>query len=252
MDRDDLVPDRRAARAALWAAGGRAASRSEGGITNRNYRARFGGRDYVIRVPGKDTSLLEIDRGAERIANERAAAIGIAPAGGGDARRAAGDRHRVRRGRGMEPGGPARARDADRRRRARCGRSTSSASRCRPSFDSFRIVETYAETAVGARGRDPGRLRARRSAARAGDRGGVRRARARTRPLPQRPARGQLHPRRRAALDRRLGVRGDGRPLLRPRQLRGQQRARRGRRAGAARRTTSASRRRRAGWRHCG
>jgi thiamine kinase-like enzyme len=50
-----------------------------GGITNRNFRARFAGRDYVIRVPGKDTSLLEIDRGAERIANERAARIGIAP-----------------------------------------------------------------------------------------------------------------------------------------------------------------------------
>ena len=51
----------------------------EGGITNRNFRARFGGADYVIRVPGKDTYLLEIDRGAERIANERAARIGIAP-----------------------------------------------------------------------------------------------------------------------------------------------------------------------------
>jgi thiamine kinase-like enzyme len=50
-----------------------------GGITNRNFRAPFGGRDYVIRVPGKDTSLLEIDRGAEQIANERAARIGIAP-----------------------------------------------------------------------------------------------------------------------------------------------------------------------------
>jgi thiamine kinase-like enzyme len=51
----------------------------EGGITNRNFRARFGGVDHVIRVPGKDTSLLEIDRGAERIANERAARIGVAP-----------------------------------------------------------------------------------------------------------------------------------------------------------------------------
>src|SRR4051794_36730408 len=49
------------------------------GITNRNFRTRFGGVDYVIRVPGKDTNLLEIDRGAERIANERAAGIGIAP-----------------------------------------------------------------------------------------------------------------------------------------------------------------------------
>ena len=34
----------------------------EGGITNRNYRVRIRGRDYVIRVPGKDTNLLGIDR----------------------------------------------------------------------------------------------------------------------------------------------------------------------------------------------
>jgi thiamine kinase-like enzyme len=51
----------------------------EGGITNRNFRARFDGTEYVIRVPGKDTSLLGIDRAAERDANERASEIGIAP-----------------------------------------------------------------------------------------------------------------------------------------------------------------------------
>ncbi|MEX2106939.1 MAG: phosphotransferase [Solirubrobacterales bacterium] len=51
-----------------------------GGITNRNYRARFGGRNVVIRLPGKDTGLLEIDRGAERAANECAARAGVAPA----------------------------------------------------------------------------------------------------------------------------------------------------------------------------
>lgn len=51
----------------------------EGGITNRNFRARFGGADYVIRAPGKDTSLLGIDREAERVANEGAAAVGLAP-----------------------------------------------------------------------------------------------------------------------------------------------------------------------------
>src|SRR5918994_4742710 len=51
----------------------------DGGITNRNFRARFGGTDYVIRVPGKDTSLLEIDRRAELAANECAARVGIAP-----------------------------------------------------------------------------------------------------------------------------------------------------------------------------
>ena len=51
----------------------------DGGITNRNFRARMGGRDYVIRVPGKDTGLLEIDRAAEQAANRRASEVGVAP-----------------------------------------------------------------------------------------------------------------------------------------------------------------------------
>jgi thiamine kinase-like enzyme len=51
----------------------------DGGITNRNYRVRFGQRDCVLRLPGKDTALLGINREAERIANEAAAALGIAP-----------------------------------------------------------------------------------------------------------------------------------------------------------------------------
>jgi thiamine kinase-like enzyme len=52
----------------------------DGGITNRNYRVRFGQDDYVVRLPGKDTGLLGISRDAERMANERAAQLGIAPA----------------------------------------------------------------------------------------------------------------------------------------------------------------------------
>jgi thiamine kinase-like enzyme len=51
----------------------------EGGITNRNYLVTLGGNRYVIRVPGKDTSLLGIDRDAERAANENAASLGVAP-----------------------------------------------------------------------------------------------------------------------------------------------------------------------------
>jgi thiamine kinase-like enzyme len=51
----------------------------EGGITNRNFRARFGGDDVVIRLPGKDTEMLEIDRRAERAANEVAARAGVGP-----------------------------------------------------------------------------------------------------------------------------------------------------------------------------
>jgi hypothetical protein len=51
----------------------------DGGITNRNYRVHFGGDDYVVRLPGKDTNLLGIDREAERLATKRAAELGIGP-----------------------------------------------------------------------------------------------------------------------------------------------------------------------------
>jgi thiamine kinase-like enzyme len=51
----------------------------EGGITNRNYKVRFAGEDVVVRLPGKDTDLLGIDRAAERAAGELAARAGIGP-----------------------------------------------------------------------------------------------------------------------------------------------------------------------------
>ena len=51
----------------------------EGGITNRNFRVNFGGTDYVVRLPGKRTQILGIDRTAECIANKAAAGLGIAP-----------------------------------------------------------------------------------------------------------------------------------------------------------------------------
>ena len=52
----------------------------EGGITNRNYRVRFGERDCVVRLPGKDTALLGISREAEQLAGRAAAELGIGPA----------------------------------------------------------------------------------------------------------------------------------------------------------------------------
>jgi thiamine kinase-like enzyme len=51
----------------------------EGGITNRNFRVNFGGTDYVVRLPGKRTEILGIDRTAECIANKAAAKLGMAP-----------------------------------------------------------------------------------------------------------------------------------------------------------------------------
>jgi thiamine kinase-like enzyme len=50
-----------------------------GGITNHNFRARFGGREVVVRLPGNDTELLGSDRSGEREANSLAAAVGVAP-----------------------------------------------------------------------------------------------------------------------------------------------------------------------------
>jgi thiamine kinase-like enzyme len=119
----------------------------DGGITNRNFRARFGGRDYVIRLPGKDTSLLGIDRSAERQANECAAALGVAPAVAAmlDDPQALvtgfvqGEQMTAEMLR--EPGALAEV--------ARSMRSVHESGSTVPSrFDSFRLVEEYAATAA--------------------------------------------------------------------------------------------------------
>ena len=51
-----------------------------GGITNQNFRARFGDAEVVVRIAGRDTDLLGIDRAAEHVATQAAAKLGIAPA----------------------------------------------------------------------------------------------------------------------------------------------------------------------------
>jgi thiamine kinase-like enzyme len=53
--------------------------RLDGGFTNRILRARFGGAEYVVRLAGKDTRALGIDRAAEREATAAAARVGIGP-----------------------------------------------------------------------------------------------------------------------------------------------------------------------------
>jgi thiamine kinase-like enzyme len=71
-----------AALAALEPMIGRAESEPEpldGGITNRNFHVRIGGHDVVVRLPGKDTELLGIDRVAEQEATKSAARAGVGP-----------------------------------------------------------------------------------------------------------------------------------------------------------------------------
>jgi thiamine kinase-like enzyme len=50
-----------------------------GGITNRNFRVDCDGRAYVLRIGGKDTHLLGIDRQAEYRAAVVAASLGVGP-----------------------------------------------------------------------------------------------------------------------------------------------------------------------------
>jgi thiamine kinase-like enzyme len=51
----------------------------EGGITNHNFLVHVDGDRYVVRLAGKDTELLGIDRDAERAAAEAAHTVGIGP-----------------------------------------------------------------------------------------------------------------------------------------------------------------------------
>jgi thiamine kinase-like enzyme len=122
----------------------------EGGNTNRNYRARLGGRDYVLRLPGRDTELLGIDRDAESEAATAAARLGIAPE---VAARLEDPPCLVT---AFAPGRQPDEQDvADPALLRRLARTLAvlhdSGERVAARFDSFRIVERYAET-IRARG----------------------------------------------------------------------------------------------------
>jgi thiamine kinase-like enzyme len=119
----------------------------EGGITNRNFRVSLGGYEYVIRIPGKDTSLLEIDRTAECEANELAAKLGVGPAVAALLDEPQSLVTEFVQGDGMEP--------ADLRRPEAVAVIASALNSLHGSgaelptdFNSFRIVETYARTAA--------------------------------------------------------------------------------------------------------
>ena len=116
-----------------------------GGITNRNFKVALDGDEpVVLRVGGKDTELLGIDRGAEHAASVAAAAAGIAPP---VVTFVEPEGYLVTRFVGGAPVGPDRLRE----------RLPEVAVLLRrfherppiPSrFDSFRVVEAYASTAA--------------------------------------------------------------------------------------------------------
>ncbi len=65
--------------ATLWPGRAVRVERLTGGMTNANYLADFGDEQVVVRIPGRDTALLGIDRRHEAAANKLAASIGVAP-----------------------------------------------------------------------------------------------------------------------------------------------------------------------------
>jgi thiamine kinase-like enzyme len=124
-----------------------------GGITNHNLKVEIAGAAFVLRVAGKDTNLLGIDRTVELEATKAAAALGIGPEvvafvepeGWLVTRFVEGATPSLERMR--EPAMLARVAAALR------------AFHERPpipgTFDSFRVVETYRETALGRGGTIP-------------------------------------------------------------------------------------------------
>ena len=124
-----------------------------GGITNHNVKVELDGNAYVLRIAGKDTELLGIDRQVEFEATEAAAGLDVGPEvvrfvepeGWLVTRFIAGSEIPVERMREPE-------------NLERVAHALIAVHAARPvsgSFDSFRVVEHYVETALGRGAREP-------------------------------------------------------------------------------------------------
>ena len=124
-----------------------------GGITNHNLRVDVDGEHFVLRVAGKDTNLLGIDRTVELAATEAAAALGIGPEvvsfvepeGWLVTRFVEGEIPSLER-----------MREPEMLRRVAAALRTYHDGPVTPgTFDSFRVVETYRRTAEERGGQTP-------------------------------------------------------------------------------------------------
>ena len=134
-----MEPELEAIVARLWPGRDARLEPLGGGITNRNFKVTVGGEAFVLRIGGKDTELLGIDRHAEHAASRIAAELGLAPEVVGF----------------VEPEGYLVTRfvegevgrvDVEQVGRALARLHTGPAFPAR--FDSFRVVEVYRATAV--------------------------------------------------------------------------------------------------------
>ena len=166
----------------IWPGRGATVEILGGGITNRNFKVSVDGSTYVLRIGGRDTELLGIDRRAEYEASLAAAAVGVGPEvvafiepeGFLVTRYIEGDVVVPEAMREPEP----------LRRVAQALRAVHAGPPIPARFDSFRVVEAYAATAAAHGIPVPAAFeRARETAAR------VERARG---PVPERPCHNDL------------------------------------------------------------
>jgi thiamine kinase-like enzyme len=126
-----------------------------GGLTNHNYKVTLSGGDaYVLRIAGRDTHLLGIDRSVEHEASLAAAAAGVGPPvvafvqGCLVTRFIAGEIPAIEQMRSPDRLG----------RVAEALRAVHAAPEIAGEFDSFRIVEAYRDTVLAHGGRVPDRF----------------------------------------------------------------------------------------------
>jgi thiamine kinase-like enzyme len=116
-----------------------------GGITNHNFKVLVDGDAYVLRIGGKDTELLGIERSVEHAASRAAAALGVAPEVVAFLEPEGYLVTRFVEGRGIPPEEmrlPARIRQA-----AETLRAIHAGHAIPGRFDSFRVVEIFRDTA---------------------------------------------------------------------------------------------------------
>ena len=117
-----------------------------GGITNRNFKITLDDRAYVLRIGGKDTQLLGIDRRVEHEASLAAAAVGVGPEVVAFVEP---EGYLVTRFIEGDVVAPEVIRGADALRRvAQSLRAVHTGPPIPARFDSFRVVEAYAATAA--------------------------------------------------------------------------------------------------------
>ena len=158
--------------ARVWPAGRATFDVLGGGITNHNLKVEVDGERFVLRVAGKDTNLLGIDRRVELAATKAAAALGIGPE---VVEFVEPEGWLVTRFLDGEIPPVERMREDEMLERVAAALSAYHGAPAIPGvFDSFRVVELYRQTALDRGGRVPeeyewaheisGRIRAKRSA----------------------------------------------------------------------------------------